>query len=308
MSQNQQPQKRTFEAGIDDVRLDKWLAAALPDLTRTHIQKLIKSGHVTVNGCETGSARRLKSTDLIAIEIPPVAASKLEPEDIALEVIYEDIDIAVINKPAGLTVYPAPGHASHTLVNALLQRFPDLACFGDSPRPGIVHRLDKDTSGLIVVVRNEKARLDLVNQFRSRSVKKAYLILVQGKLEPERGAIDAPIGRDPSDRKRMAVVTRGRTARTDYCVLQHYKSCTLAEVRIQTGRTHQIRVHMTAIGHPVVGDKIYGRSSSIFSGRQFLHACYLELELPHSGQVRSFTCGIPPDLQQVLKSFDKGKG
>jgi 23S rRNA pseudouridine1911/1915/1917 synthase len=306
MSQNRQPQKRTFEAGVDDVRLDKCLAAALPDLTRTHIQKLIKCGLVTVNGCETNASHRLKSTDLIAIEIPPAAPSKLEPEDIAVEVIYEDTDMAVINKQAGLTVYPAPGHVSHTLVNALLQRYPDLACFGDSPRPGIVHRLDKDTSGLIVVARNEKARLDLVDQFRSRSVKKAYLVLVQGKLEPERGAIDAPIGRDPSDRKRMAVVTRGRTARTDYRVIQHYKSCTLAEVHIQTGRTHQIRVHMSAIGHPVIGDKKYGKGSAP-PGRQFLHASYLELRLPCSGQTRSFTCGLPADLQQVLKSFDKGR-
>ena len=307
MSQNRESQKKTFEAGIDDIRLDKCLAAALPDLTRTHLQRLINSGHVTVNGCETSPSRRLKATDLIAIEIPPPAASRLEPEDIALEVIYEDADIAVINKPAGLTVYPAPGHASHTLVNALLQRFPDLACFGDSPRPGIVHRLDKDTSGLIVIARNEKARLDLVNQFKSRSVKKAYLVLVQGKLEPERGAIDAPIGRDPSDRKRMAVVTRGRTARTEYRVLTYYKSCTLVEVHIQTGRTHQIRVHMSAIGHSVLGDKKYGRASSPL-GRQFLHAAYLELRLPGSGQTRSFTCGLSPDLQQVLKSFDKGKG
>jgi len=307
MSQNREPQKRTFEAGIDDVRLDKCLAAALPDLTRSHIQKLIKSGHVTVNGCAASSARRLKSSDLITIEIPFPATSKLEPEDIVVEVIYEDHDIAVINKPAGLTVYPAPGHARHTLVNALLKRFPDLACFGDSPRPGIVHRLDKDTSGLIVVARNEKARLDLVNQFRSRSVKKAYYVMVQGKLEPERGAVEAPIGRDPSDRKKMAVVTRGRTARTDYRVLQHFKNCTLAEAHIQTGRTHQIRVHMSAIGHPVVGDKKYGKSSTSV-GRQFLHACYLELRLPGSGQTRSFTCGLPPDLQQVLKSFDKGRG
>jgi 23S rRNA pseudouridine1911/1915/1917 synthase len=307
MSQNREPQKRTFEAGSDEVRLDKCIAAALPDLTRTHIQKLIKSGHVTVNGCETNSARRLKSTDLIVIEIPAPATSRLEPEDIAVEVIYEDPDIAVINKPAGLTVYPAPGHSSHTLVNALLKRFPDLAWFGDSPRPGIVHRLDKDTSGLIVVARNEKARLDLFAQFRSRSVKKAYLVMVQGKLEPERGAIDAPIGRDPSDRKRMAVVTRGRTARTDYRVIQYYKSCTLAEVHIQTGRTHQIRVHMSAIGHPVVGDKKYGKGYAP-PGRQFLHACYLELSLPGNGQIRSFTSGLPPDLQQVLKSFDKGKG
>ena len=307
MSQSREPQKRTFEAGIDDVRLDRFLAAALPDLTRSHIQKLIKAGHVTINGFAASSSRRLKSTDLVTIEIPPPAPSRLEPEDIAIEIIYEDTDMAVINKPAGLTVYPAPGHAGHTLVNAMLQRFPDLACFGDSPRPGIVHRLDKDTSGLIVVARNERTRLHLVNQFKSRSVIKVYLVLVQGRLEPEKGAIDAPIGRDPSDRKRMAVVSRGRTARTDYRVLQYFKNCTLAEAHIQTGRTHQIRVHMSAIGHPVIGDKKYGKSSTP-SGRQFLHACYLELRLPGSGQTRSFTCSLPPDLQQVLKSFDKGKG
>jgi len=307
MSQNREPQKKTFKAGTDDVRLDKCLAAALPDLTRSHIQKLIKAGNVTINGSAASSSRRLKSTDLITIEIPSPAPSRLEPEDIAIEIIYEDPDMAVINKPAGLTVYPAPGHAGHTLVNAMLQRFPDLACFGDSLRPGIVHRLDKDTSGLIVVARNERTRLDLVNQFKSRSVTKVYLVLVQGRLEPEKGAIDAPIGRDPSDRKRMAVVSRGRTARTDYRVLQYFKNCTLAEAHIQTGRTHQIRVHMSAIGHPVIGDKKYGKSSTP-SGRQFLHACYLELRLPGSGQTRSFTCGLPPDLQQVLKSFDKGKG
>ena len=307
MSQNREPQKKTFKAGTDDVRLDKCLAAALPDLTRSHIQKLIKAGNVTINGSAASSSRRLKSTDLITIEIPSPAPSRLEPEDIAIEIIYEDPDMAVINKPAGLTVYPAPGHAGHTLVNAMLQRFPDLACFGDSPRPGIVHRLDKDTSGLIVVARNERTRLHLVNQFKSRSVIKVYLVLVQGRLEPEKGAIDAPIGRDPSDRKRMAVVSRGRTARTDYRVLQYFKNCTLAEAHIQTGRTHQIRVHMSAIGHPVIGDKKYGKSSTP-SGRQFLHACYLELRLPGSGQTRSFTCSLPPDLQQVLKSFDKGKG
>ncbi|MDD5647701.1 MAG: RluA family pseudouridine synthase [Dehalococcoidia bacterium] len=306
MSQSRETQKRTFEAGIDDVRLDRFLAEALPDLTRSHIQKLIKSGHVTVNGCQANPARRLKFSDLVDISIPPPPISKLEPEDIDLDVIYEDPEIAVINKPAGLTVYPAPGHASHTLVNALLKRFPDLACFGDTARPGIVHRLDKDTSGLIVIARNEKTRLDLVDQFRSRSVKKDYLVLVQGKLEPERGAIDAPIGRDPANRKRMAVVTSGRAARTDYRVLRYLKSCTLAEVRIRTGRTHQIRVHMSAIGHPVVGDKKYGRSS-IPATRQFLHACCLEIRLPGSGQIRSFTCPLPADLEQVLKSLDKGK-
>jgi 23S rRNA pseudouridine1911/1915/1917 synthase len=306
MSQSREAQRRTFEAGVDDVRLDRFLAAALPDMTRSHLQKLIRSGHVSVNGRTASPAYRLKSSDFIEISIPPVTAPTLEPEDIELDVIYEDTEAAVINKPAGLTVYPAPGHAGHTLVNALLKRFPDLACFGDTARPGIVHRLDKGTSGLIVIARNEAARLNLVEQFRSRSVSKAYLVLVQGKLEPERGAIEAPIGRDPADRKKMAVVTGGRAARTDYRVLRYLKNCSLAEVHIRTGRTHQIRVHMSAIGRPVVGDKKYGRSS-IPAPRQFLHACCLEFKLPGSGQPRSFTCPLPPDLELVLKSLDKGK-
>ncbi len=307
MSQSREAQKRTFEAGAGDVRLDRFLVTSLTDLTRSYIQKLIRSGHVSVNGRLTSPAYRLKAGDLVDVSIPPAPASRLEPEDIDLDVVFQDNEIAVINKPAGLTVYPAPGHAEHTLVNALLKRFTDLACFGDSKRPGIVHRLDKDTSGLIVIARNEAARLDLVDQFRSRSVKKAYLVLVQGKLQPERGAIEAPIGRNPADRKKMAVVSGGRAARTDYRVLHYFKSCTLAEVHIQTGRTHQIRVHMSAIGHPVVGDKKYGRSP-IPAPRQFLHACSLEFRLPGGGQIVAFTCPLPPDLELVLTSLDKGKG
>ncbi len=307
MSQNREAQKRTFEAGPGDIRLDKFLAASLPDLTRSYIQKLIRSGHVRVNGRPASPAYRLRLNDLIDVSIPPPTATSLEPQDFKLDVVYEDNQLAVINKPAGLVVYPAAGHSGHTMANALLRRFPDLACFGDTSRPGIVHRLDKDTSGLIVIARNETARLDLVEQFRSRSVKKAYLVLVQGKLEPERGAIEAPIGRHPADRKRMAVVDGGRQARTDYRVLRYYKNCTLAEVRIRTGRTHQIRVHMSAIGHPVAGDKKYGKSW-IPAPRQFLHAYCLEFSLPGSKQVVSFTCPLPADLELVLKSLDEGTG
>jgi 23S rRNA pseudouridine1911/1915/1917 synthase len=208
----------------------------------------------------------------------------------------------VINKPAGLTVYPAPGHPSHTLVNAMLKRFPDLSTFGDSLRPGIVHRLDKDTSGLMVIARNEQARLNLVEQFKSRSVTKKYLVLVKGKIVPERGAIDAPIGRDPSDRKRMAVVSRGRPARTDYTVRQYMKGYSLLEVHIKTGRTHQIRVHLSAIGHPVAGDRVYGAKSPLLN-RQFLHAFFLEIRLPGSGQPRSFSSGLPADLSKALASI-----
>lgn len=283
-------------------RLDKFLSKNYPELTRTYIQKLIENGSVTVNGRAARAALQLKLKDLIEITIPPPEPVVVLPEDIPFEIVYEDRDVIVINKPAGLTVHPAPGHASHTLVNALIKRFPDLEGFGGSMRPGIVHRLDKDTSGLMVIVRNEMARQNLINQFKSRSVKKCYMVLVKGKLEPSKGAIDAPIGRDPSDRKRMAVVSKGRNARTDYRVLKYIDGYTLVEANIQTGRTHQIRVHFKAIGYPVVGDAVYGVKSSLIK-RQFLHACYLEFTLPSGNLLRAFTCELPDDLKQALKTL-----
>ena len=283
-------------------RLDKFLSKNYPELTRTYIQKLIENGSVTVNGRAARAALQLKLKDLIEITIPPPEPAVVLPEDIPFEIVYEDRDVIVINKPAGLTVHPAPGHASHTLVNALIKRFPDLEGFGGSMRPGIVHRLDKDTSGLMVIVRNEMARQNLINQFKSRSVKKCYMVLVKGKLEPSKGAIDAPIGRDPSDRKRMAVVSKGRNARTDYRVLKYIDGYTLVEANIQTGRTHQIRVHFKAIGYPVVGDAVYGVKSSLIK-RQFLHACYLEFTLPSGNLLRAFTCELPDDLKQALKTL-----
>ncbi len=304
MSQNRKPEKKTIEVEADGVRLDKYLAAYPIGLTRAHLQKLIEEGCIRVNGQVSRPAAKLRYHDSIEIVIPPAEPAQIAAEDIPFEVIYEDIDLAVINKPAGLTVYPAPGHPRHTLVNAMLKRFPDLSTFGDSPRPGIVHRLDKDTSGLMVIARNEKARLNLIEQFKSRSVIKRYLVLVKGKIVPQRGAIDAPIGRDPADRKRMAVISRGRQARTDYNVKQYIDGYSLLEVRIQTGRTHQIRVHLSAIGYPVLGDPVYGFKSKLLN-RQFLHAHYLEIRLPGSGQMRSFSCALPDDLSNVLASMQK---
>jgi 23S rRNA pseudouridine1911/1915/1917 synthase len=208
-----------------------------------------------------------------------------------------------------VVIYTSPGliisltGAGAGFANALSTHWiPDLAGFGASLRPGIVHRLDKDTSGLMVIARNEKARLFLVNEFKSRTVKKCYIVLVRGKLLPERGAVDAPIGRDPANRKRMAIVSKGREARTDYRVIEHVDGYSLVEARIQTGRTHQIRVHFAAIGHPVFGDAVYGSKSPLL-GRQFLHAYCLELKLPSSGQIRSFTLDLPADLKRVLKEL-----
>ena len=305
MSQDRKPEKKIIEVETDGVRLDKYLAASSIGLTRSHLQKLIEEGCILVNGQVYRPAAKLRYHDSIEIVIPSTEPAQIAAEDIPFEVIYEDIDLAIINKPAGLTVYPAPGHPSHTLVNAMLRRFPDLSTFGSSPRPGIVHRLDKDTSGLMVIARNEQARLNLVEQFKSRSVIKKYLVLVKGKIVPERGAIDAPIGRDPADRKRMAIISRGRQASTGYRVKRYMNGYSLLEVRIQTGRTHQIRVHFAAIGYPVIGDAVYGVKSTLLK-RQFLHAYFLEISLPGSGQTRSFTCGLPEDLSNALASIQKG--
>lgn len=233
---------------------------------------------------------------------PPPPLSSLSPEAIPLDILYEDDDLLVVDKPAGLTVHPAPGHPSHTLVNAILSHLPELADIGDSLRPGIVHRLDKDASGIMVVAKNNTAQLNLIDQFKAHSVAKTYLVLVKGQLTPESGIIEAPIGRDPRNRKRMAVVTEGKEARTRYNVVRYIANYTLLEVRTETGRTHQIRVHLAAIGYPVVGDNVYGAKSAFLS-RQFLHACRLGFNLPSSGEYVEFTSELPPDLAQALKDI-----
>jgi 23S rRNA pseudouridine1911/1915/1917 synthase len=302
MQQKKVTDHRSLEVPGPVGRLDKYLVDNFPELTRTYIQKLIESGDVTVNGRVVHSALQLKLKDHIEITVPPPEPAVVLPEDIPFEVVYEDGEVVVINKPAGLTVHPAPGHSSHTLVNALIKRFPDLEGLGGSMRPGIVHRLDKDTSGLMVIARNEMARQNLINQFKSRTVRKCYLVLLKGRLEPAKGAIDAPVGRDPSDRKRMAVVSKGRNARTDYQVLKYFDGYTLVEANIQTGRTHQIRVHFKAVGYPVVGDAVYGMKSNLIK-RQFLHAHYLEFKLPSSDLLRAFTCELPDDLKQALTTL-----
>ncbi len=245
---------------------------------------------------------RLNIGDRLRVIIPPTAPSRLMPEAIPLNIIYEDDDLLVVDKPAGLLVHPAPGHPSHTLVNAILSHFPHLADIGDSLRPGVVHRLDKDTSGVMLVAKNSLAQADLADQFKAHSVSKAYLVLVKGHLTPENGIIEAPIGRDPRNRKRMAVVTVGREARTEYRVIRYIGDYTLLEVMPETGRTHQIRVHLSAIGYPVVGDPVYGVKSAYLS-RQFLHASRLGFHLPSTGKYVEFTSELPPDLEQALKDI-----
>ena len=273
-------------------RLDRFVAAGCSGLSRTHAQELIAAGLVTVNGRPAKSSLKLSAGDIVRVTVPPEPPPRLLPEDIPLNIVYEDGEVLVIDKPAGLTVHPAPGHPGHTLANAILNHLPALAEDADSLRPGLVHRLDRDTSGLLVVAKNRTAQADLSEQFKSRTVKKTYLVLVKGRLSPESGIIEANIGRDPRHRQRMAVVAGGREARTGYRVVRHIRDYSLLEIKPETGRTHQIRVHLAAIGHPVVGDATYGVKSP-YLGRQFLHASRLGFRLPASGRYVEFESPLP---------------
>jgi 23S rRNA pseudouridine1911/1915/1917 synthase len=292
----------SFIVDVAGTRLDKFVGEKCPGLSRTRAQKLIAGGFVTVNGRPAKASLNLAIGDRINIVVPPEPPSRLSPEAIPLRIVYEDKDLLVVDKPAGLAVHPAPGHPSHTLVNAVLNYLPGLAEDDGSSRPGIVHRLDKDTSGLILVAKNRPAHENLSDQFKSRSVSKSYLVLVKGRLEPEAGIIEAAIGRDPRNRQRMAVVSKGREARTRYRVIRYLGKYTLLEISPETGRTHQIRVHLAAIGFPVVGDAVYGVTSPHLS-RQFLHASKIGFHLPSNNEYIEFTSPLPPDLQQALKDI-----
>ncbi len=290
---------RIIEVSEQETRLDKYLSREYPEFSRTYLQKLIENNHILINNLKSKASQRLNPGDEIRIVIPPAEPTDLIPELLNLQITYEDNDLIVVNKPAGLTVYPAPGHSSHTLVNGLLAYYPQLAEFGNSLRPGIVHRLDKDTSGLMVIAKNYGAQQNLINQFKSRLVGKGYLVLVKGKLSPASGIIEAPIGRHPVNRKKMAIVNSGRHAKTNYKVQKYLGKYTLLEVNIETGRTHQIRVHLAAIGFPVIGDAVYGIRSP-YCKRQFVHSFRLGFHLPSNDEYREFTCGLPQDLQDTL--------
>ncbi|MGD9115926.1 MAG: RluA family pseudouridine synthase [Dehalococcoidia bacterium] len=295
--------ERTYRLSAEeDDRLDRYVCARYPELSRSRVQRLIADGNITVNGRQAKPAQRLTPGDTIDITVPPAPPQELKPEAIPLKIIYEDDDLLVVDKPAGLTVHPAPGHPGHTLVNAILAHFPHLADIGDSLRPGVVHRLDKDTSGVMLMAKNGDAQANLSKQFKGHTVTKAYRALVKGRLEPEEGLIEADIGRDPKNRKKMAVVAEGREARTEYRVIKYLGNHTLLEVRPETGRTHQIRVHLAAIGFPVVGDKVYGVKSKHLD-RQFLHAFLLGFKLPSSGEYVEFQSDLPEDLKKALEAI-----
>ena len=286
-------------------RLDKFVATELRELSRSYVQQLIAGGLVRVDGVARRSSFPLLGGMVVEVEVPPRAVEPLVPEAIPLDVVYEDADLVVVNKAAGMVVHPAPGHASGTFVNALLAHAPEMLINGTN-RPGIVHRLDKDTSGLIVAAKTDRARNSLVAQWNERTVQKGYVTLVDGQVEPNEGTIDAPIARDRDQRQRMAVIANGKPAVTHFTVRERFARATLLDVEIETGRTHQIRVHMAFIGHPVVGDQVYnrsvGRTRRLPKGRvrrQFLHAARLGFRLPDR-QAVSFEAPLPPDLEVVL--------
>jgi 23S rRNA pseudouridine1911/1915/1917 synthase len=316
------PEDTRSEAGAD--RLDRWLAKQLPEHSRNVIQRWIKEGSVVVNDQPARANLRVMPGDRIGLNLPDAPrTTDLTPEAIPLVVLYEDQDLIVVDKPAGLVVHPAPGHAAGTLVNAILHHVPDLAGIGGEVRPGIVHRLDKDTSGVIVVAKHEAALRYLQAQFKSRKVEKHYIALVEGKIEEEQGRIVAPIGRDPRNRKRQAVMfaenpgaLKARPATTEFKVLALYTvplrndlgrgTFTLVQAHPITGRTHQIRIHFAWLGHPLVGDPIYGlRRQRLSAPRLFLHAARLAFTLPSTGERVEFSAPLPVELQQVLHDLEQ---
>ena len=290
-------------------RLDRFLAGAVPGLSRSQAQRLIEEGRVQVAGRQAKANLALKDGDQINVELPAPVPTSAQPEDIPVPVLYEDADLLVVNKPAGMVVHPAAGHSSGTLVNALLHHVDDLSGIGGELRPGIVHRLDKGTSGVMVVAKHDAAHEALARQFADREVDKEYVALVWGVVQAGR-RIDLPIGRDPNDRQKMSARSRrARSAVTRITRAQHLKGVTLCQVAIATGRTHQIRVHLNAIGHPVVGDATYcGVKARVPQDlrpvlrleRPFLHAARLAFTHPTDGREMSFEAPLPDDLQQVL--------
>jgi 23S rRNA pseudouridine1911/1915/1917 synthase len=285
-------------------RLDLFVARRLQELTRSRVRRLIDQGLVTVDGRQAAKAGlRLDTGQQVRVSLPPPEPSELEPEAIPLRIVYEDEDLLVVDKPAGMAVHPSPGHSRHTLVHAVLAHCPDLSGIGGVLRPGIVHRLDKDTSGLIIVAKHDAAHLSLARQLKERKVEKTYIALVEGRVKPQKGVIDAPIGRHPRHRKRMAVVENGRDARTRYRVLREVDGRSLVEAQPKTGRTHQIRVHLASIGHPVVGDTLYGKRSDVFA-RQFLHAQRLAFRHPRTGERMELEAPLAEDLQRALAELE----
>ena len=285
------------------LRLDQFLAKRLPEYSRSRLQQLIRSGFVRLNKQTTRPRQIVRGGDKIHLIEPPLEKIEMRPEPIPLDVLFEDDDLIIINKPADLTVHPGAGQREHTLVNALLSHCTTLSGIGGKERPGIVHRLDKETSGCLVVAKNDIAHRELSKQFAARTVEKIYLALVAGKLRKPTGVIEENIGRHPIQRKRMSVASkRGRAAKTEYRVIRSSDQASLVECRLHSGRTHQIRVHLHHLGHPVLGDKIYAPRFTKNFPRQMLHAWKLGFRHPCTGEWRSFEASLPADFNEAIRA------
>lgn len=298
--------KLTADESSSGMRLDLFLSGKSNDLTRSRVQKLVEKKLVTVNGevCDDKNYR-MKAADQVLINVAAPEELAARPEDIELDIVYEDKDLLVINKKRGMVVHPAPGHQDGTMVNALLGHCKDLSGIGGVIRPGIVHRLDKDTSGLLIVAKNDYAHNSLTEQLKARTLKRVYFALVCGQVKPQRGKVEAPVGRHLKHRKKMAVIAGGRDAVTRYRVVKHYKRYSLLKLKLETGRTHQIRVHMAHIGFPVVGDPLYGPGShgdlpGELASPQALHAMALSFEHPRTGAKMNFSAPLPEVFRKLL--------
>ncbi len=285
-------------------RIDKQLGHHFKQFSRSQIQRWIEDGHVKVNDQPVKPKYKLAVGDVVTIEPEKPKKIDLVPENIPLDIVYEDDDVIVVNKPQGMVVHPAPGHPDHTLVNALLYHSP-LSTINGEFRPGIVHRIDKDTSGLLMVAKNDMAHRSLAAQLKAKTNDREYVALVHGVINEDQGTIDAPLGRSPKDRKKQAVVADGRHAVTHFKVLKRYQHYTLVSCRLETGRTHQIRVHMKYIGHPLAGDPLYGPRKTLPGNGQYLHARLLGFKHPRTGKQLTFTAPLPSYFQKMLDKLDK---
>ena len=291
-----------FVAQRDDIRLDQMISCVIETYSRSSARELIKKGLVKVDGKIGKPSTRVAVGQQIIANIPEYQRTSLQPQEIELTVIYEDESLIVIDKPAGLSVHPGPGHPDGTLINAVMALCPDITGVGEENRPGIVHRLDMDTSGVIVVAKNDRSHRSLSDQFKNRTVTKKYVALVEGNMYQKKAIIDGPIGRDPHDRKKMAIVENGRDAKTEYAVNERFAQFDCLDVKPKTGRTHQIRVHLCSLGHPVAGDILYGTKVSGLD-RQFLHAASISLSHPIDNILMEFKSPLPQDLLKFKHSL-----
>ncbi|AWX57108.1 RluA family pseudouridine synthase [Brevibacillus brevis] len=292
----------TVEPADTSERIDKFITLQNEDWSRSQVQAWVKEGRVTVNGEPIKNNYKLQAEDEVTLRVPPPKEMAIQPEEMSLDIVYEDSDVVVVNKPRGLVVHPAPGHYSGTLVNGLLAHCKDLSGINGVLRPGIVHRIDKDTSGLLMVAKNDKAHMGLAEQLKAHTVNRKYVAIVHGVIPHEMGTIEAPIGRDPKNRQQMAVVfENSKPAVTHFIVLERFKEYTLVELKLETGRTHQIRVHMKYIGYPLAGDPKYGPKNTLELDGQALHAKTLGFIHPRTGEQLEFEAPMPKEMLDVIE-------